>query len=282
MRRVFGPRTVVEAAFLVAVPVVTAAISSGGWQTIVAASAVAYLLIVLVEATLGRKTAPGRARIRIPKRSPLVKRKSDRAAAPEPDATSVLPPIEESGLVEVAVVAVTEPLTEPAAALEPEPVTVVPEPEPEPEPEPTPQAKPKPVTAAPEPSFTAKTPSEHVRVLRVEPDPEPEPEPVAERPQLAAVPEPEPEPVAAALAATDPPEAPSTVVPIGIGAGPRQWNLWDLERLTREHSGRDVAQDEERQFLLMYLREFADSAGLLPLDFDGLVRDSFGELVGAR
>ena len=43
-----------------------------------------------------------------------------------------------------------------------------------------------------------------------------------------------------------------------------------------------MAQDEERQFLLMYLREFADSAGLLPLDFDGLVRDSFGELVGTR
>ena len=40
--------------------------------------------------------------------------------------------------------------------------------------------------------------------------------------------------------------------------------------------------DEERQFLLMYLREFADSDGMLPIDFDNLVRDSFGELVGAR
>ena len=74
---------------------------------------------------------------------------------------------------------------------------------------------------------------------------------------------------------------PSTVVPIGVGAGPRQWNLWDLERLTREHAGGDVSQDEERQFLLMYLREFADPDGLLPVDFDGLVRDSFGELVGS-
>ena len=34
-------------------------------------------------------------------------------------------------------------------------------------------------------------------------------------------------------------------------------------------------------FLLMYLREFADADGLLPIDFDGLVRDSFGELVGS-
>jgi hypothetical protein len=277
MRRVFGPRTVVEAAFLVAVPIVTAAISSGSWQTIVAASAVGYLIIVLVEATLGRRTAsPGRARIRIPARSALVKRTRAEASA-EPGATAALPVVEESGLVDVAVVPVVEAPSEPAPApAGPEPVAVLPEPEPEPEPKPAPE----PVAAAPEPSFTAKTPSEHVRVLRAEPDLEPEP--VAERPQLTAVPEPEPEPELVAVEPPAPAPAPSTVVPIGIGAGPRQWSLWDLERLTREHSGHDVAQDEERQFLLMYLREFADSAGLLPLDFDGLVRDSFGELVGAR
>jgi hypothetical protein len=277
MRRVFGPRTVVEAAFLVAVPIVTAAISTGSWQTIVAASAVGYLIIVLVEATLGRTTAsPARSRIRILARSGLVKRTRAGAYA-EPGATAVLPVLEESGLVEAAVVPVVVPPSEPAPAPPAlEPVTVVPEQEPEPEPEPEPMA------AAPDPSFTAKMPSEHVRVLRAEPDPEPEP--VAERPQLTAVPEPEPEPEPE-LVVVEPPAlapAPSTVVPIGVGAGPRQWNLWDLERLTREHSGHDVAQDEERQFLLMYLREFADSAGLLPLDFDGLVRDSFGELVGAR
>jgi hypothetical protein len=120
-----------------------------------------------------------------------------------------------------------------------------------------------------------------VRVLR----PEPAPEPVAARPQLTSVPElepePEPEPEPTPVTPAPAPE-PSTVVPIGVGAGPRQWNLWDLERLTREHAGGDVARDEERQFLLMYMREFADSSGLLPLDFDGLVRDSFGELVGSR
>jgi hypothetical protein len=32
----------------------------------------------------------------------------------------------------------------------------------------------------------------------------------------------------------------------------------------------------------LYLREFAASDGALPVDFDGLVRDSFGELVGVR
>jgi hypothetical protein len=98
-------------------------------------------------------------------------------------------------------------------------------------------------------------------VLEPVPDPEPEPEPELE-------PEPEPEPV--------------TVVQIGVGAAPRQWNLWELERLTREAAGGDAILDEERSFLLMYLREFAGTDGELPVDFDALVRDSFGELVGAR
>ncbi len=91
-------------------------------------------------------------------------------------------------------------------------------------------------------------------------------------PDLEPEPEPEPEPIVAA----------TTVVPIGISATPRQWNVWDLERLTREASGGDASLDEERGFLLMYLREFAGPDGELPVDFDGLVRDSFGELIGAR
>jgi hypothetical protein len=73
-----------------------------------------------------------------------------------------------------------------------------------------------------------------------------------------------------------------TVVQIGVSTTPRQWNLWDLERLTREASGADATLDEERSFLLMYLREFAGPDGELPVDFDALVRDSFGKLVGVR
>jgi hypothetical protein len=136
-----------------------------------------------------------------------------------------------------------------------------------------------------QPAAEAPTPHEHVRVLERVPDPisDPVPEPV-ERAPLVAVPEldlpsaPEPEPVAAPMR----PAAASTVVPIGVGAAPRRWNLWDLERLTRDAAGDDPARDEERTFLLMYLREFAGADGLLPVDFDGLVRDSFGELVGSR
>jgi hypothetical protein len=255
MRRVFGPRTVVEAAFLVAVPVVAAALGAGMW-TIIAASAVGYLAIVLLEATLGRgregALARGRSRIRIPSRTALVRRPGR-----TPSPTPVAPPVESSAV---------EPDTEATVIVR----------EPPSEPEREPEEVPEPEAAAPT-ELASATSSDHVRVLRPA---EPEPEPVAEYPQLVAVPEPEPVPIAPAP--PEPVRQPSTVVPIGVAAGPRQWNLWDLERLTREHSGSDVAQDEERQFLLMYLREFADSAGVLPLDFDGLVRDSFGELVGAR
>jgi hypothetical protein len=65
-------------------------------------------------------------------------------------------------------------------------------------------------------------------------------------------------------------------------SGPREWNIWELERLARADSGKDVYRDEERSFLLMYLREHANAEGLLPLDFDEVVRDSFGDLVGAQ
>lgn len=252
MWRVFGPRTVVEAAFLVAVPVVALLVGLGTYE-IIAASALGYLLVLVVEATLWREGAPLLQRLR----SARAARAAERAPAPAPAA-------ELEAVVSRAAAAEPEPVAEPEpAAAEPEPVaepeaTVV---EPEPAPVPEPVAQPQ---RAPE----------HVRVLR----PERESEPVAvERPPLVAAPEPEPAPEV-----VEPVPAAPAVVPIGVGAGPRQWNLWDLERLTRDEAGADVVRDEERTFLLMYLREFADPDGLLPLDFDGLVRDSFGELVGTR
>jgi len=213
MRRAFGPRTAFEAAFLVAVPVVALAVGLGPYA-IVAASAVGYLLILVLEAMLWRTGS------KLPKPRP--------GPASSPQAPQPV------GAVPVVTPQPEQPEHEPEP--EPAPVTVAEEPAPEPEPEP-------------------------VRALQSVPEPEPELEPE---------PEPEPEPDAA------------EVVPIGIGAGPRQWNLWDLERLTREASGTDFALDEERTFLLMYLREFAGPDGSLPVDFDGLVRDSFGELVGVR
>ena len=211
MRRVFGPRSVVEAVFLVAVPVLALAIGYGRWA-IVGASGVGYLLVLFVEVMLSRESRRPR---------PVASPWGVAASSPAPAPTVVVVPAERT----------PEPVGEPSpeAAAEPE---VEPEPQLEPEPE---------------------------RVLAPVPDLEPEPEP-------------EPEPVPAA----------TTVVPIGVSALPRQWNLWDLERLTREASGGDAILDEERSFLLMYLREFAGPDGELPIDFDGLVRDSFGQLVGAR
>jgi hypothetical protein len=213
VRRVFGPRTAVEAVFLVAVPIVTL-IAGQGPAVIIASAGVGYLLVILFEMGIWRLG---------PKQPATAKAAAAPAAAAPvelPDTVRVLPARE------------PEP--------EPEPVAAAPEPQPEAEPEP----EPPPVVLAPVPD------------LPPEPEPAPEPQPIAD------------------------PE-PQTVVQLPVSNAPRQWNLWDLERLTREHQGRDEVRDEERSFLLMYLRDFAGPDGLLPIDFDGLVRDSFGDLVGA-
>ena len=65
------------------------------------------------------------------------------------------------------------------------------------------------------------------------------------------------------------------------GAEPREWNIWELERLAHEAEGRDPAHDDELVFLLLELRQFANADGQLPVDFDPVVRQSFGELVYA-
>jgi hypothetical protein len=189
MRPLFGPRTVVEAAFLVAVPVIALEVGFS-WYAIVAAGAVAYVLVLVFETVLWQR--------------------SKRALPPPPP----------------------EPLTEEVVARPPEPA----------------------------------------RVVRAEPDPgslsvlEPELQPVAGVAAAAPVPEPELSSGAA-------------VVPIGVAPGPRQWNIRDLEQLAREHAGSDPIADEERTFLLKYLRDFAGPDGMLPPDFDELVRQSFGGIV---
>ena len=201
MRPLFGPRTVVEAAFIVAVPVIALEVGLHIWG-IVLSGAAAYVLVVLVELGYWYE---GRQK-------PL----AAAAAAPEP------------------------------VVVEEQHVRVI-------------RAEP-----APEPQPVA---------VAVEVAPEPEPEPVPEPPRLAPVPPPEPVPE------PEPePELPPAAAVIRIG-GPRQWSVWDLERVNREHSGGDPIADEERTFLLMYLRDFAGPDGLLPVDFDDLVRQSFGGLV---
>jgi len=110
---------------------------------------------------------------------------------------------------------------------------------------------PPPVDVTPEPVRAAEPP----KLTAAPPPPPPEPE---------SEPEPEPEPQVAYLP---------------MDEAPREWNLWELERVARDNATDDVARNEERAYLLMYLREFAGPDGTLPADFDGLVRDAFGDLL---
>ena len=124
-------------------------------------------------------------------------------------------------------------------------------------------------------------PQSSVETREAEPSSEPVPEQIREpeRPRIVAVPalppEPEPEPGSEAE-----PEEPDRVVTfLPANDSPREWNLWELERAARDHGGDDVARNEERSYLLMYLREFAGPDGTLPADFDALVRESFGDVL---
>jgi hypothetical protein len=96
---------------------------------------------------------------------------------------------------------------------------------------------------------------------------------------LGPLPQPEPEPEPELEPEPPPPAAEPVVTP--APPEPRDWNLWELERVVRESAGGDTARDEERSFLLMYLRQFADPGGMLPATFDPLVRETFGDVLGA-
>ena len=72
-----------------------------------------------------------------------------------------------------------------------------------------------------------------------------------------------------------PRQEPAAERPGSPGEAPRAWNLWELERLAQELNGGSRA--EERALLLLHLRDFADASGHLPVEFDPLVREAFGE-----
>jgi hypothetical protein len=117
---------------------------------------------------------------------------------------------------------------------------------------------PGPVPPAPEPAPPA-------------PDPQPpRPDPTPPAPELRAVPAPESEP------AVDLEPEPA-VARIRLNGAPREWNVWELERLARNGG----ARDEELAFLLLELRQFANADGRLSVSFDPVIRESFGELLYA-
>ena len=102
------------------------------------------------------------------------------------------------------------------------------------------------------------------------PPPAPEPAPPAPDPQ-PPTPEPVPTPDLRAVPTSE------TVSRIPLNGAPREWNVWELERLARDGE----ARDEELAFLLLELRQFANADGRLPVSFDPVIRDSFGELLYA-
>ena len=103
-------------------------------------------------------------------------------------------------------------------------------------------------------------------------EPEPTPPSEAPSPKEPTVPPPR--------TSVPPPTAPVDQPPVSPPPRPpaREWNLWELERLAREHAG-TAPLDEEWSALFVYLRQFASAEGSLPKEFDDLVRESFAELI---
>jgi hypothetical protein len=169
------------------------------------------------------------------------------------------------------------PVPLPAAEQPPQAPTEVEEPEPPAKPEPVVEAPAVPMIVAPAPEIPPAEP--------VAAPPAPEPEPPPARPPLRPVPSPPPEPAPPPPLepAAEPvrPAASSDVVDLRLRATaqPRHWNLWDLERRARDEAARDPVRYEEWSYLFVHLRQFATPDGSLPTEFDGLVRESFGELL---
>lgn len=157
----------------------------------------------------------------------------------------------------------TEPavVTEPSIPDPPSHVTLL-------EPEPAAEHPPMPMPPDPEPPTPEPAP----------PVPEPDtPEPEEPVPQLEAVPDPEPEPEPE----PDPDPVPAVAYLPQRDGAPREWNVWELERIAREIEGRDPVRDQELAFLLIELRQFADADGRLAASFDPVVRETFRELLYA-
>lgn len=250
----FGPRFGLEAAFLIAVAVILGLLEVT-WPAIVAAMAIAWLAVAAVEVMLSRERARAASE---PAAEPAVEPSESFRIVPQGE--------EEELFVTPAIEATASEVAE--AEPEPEPVAVAPAAEVLPQ-----EAELPPAAAAAEEKLAELEP-EPVPIAAAEELPPPPPPPV-----LEAVPS-EPEPVAVAPEPEAEPELePEPQVVELHPEAPREWNLWELERLVRDHAGDDPIRDEEWSYLLMYLREFASPDGHLSRDFDGLVRESFGEIL---
>ena len=100
--------------------------------------------------------------------------------------------------------------------------------------------------------------------------------PVLDRAPLVAAPAPPPEPVA-----PTPPRRSASAAEGRPHAGARAAEVEHLgSRSASPVTPRPESGDaNERAALLLHLRQFADADGTLPVEFDGLVRESFGRLL---
>jgi hypothetical protein len=207
------------------------------------------------------------------------------------------PPVEETARIET--LAPVPRVQAEAQTPEPTPPPPLPEPTPEPTPQPEPPSPPMPEPEPPAPPETPpQPPLPEPEPTPPPPTPEPEPppaapEPVAARPaatgakrqrrfRLRSVPAPRPgqAPVAPQSAPAPAAAEPQSVVEFRPRTiQPREWNLWDLERMAREEAAEHPERRDEWAYLFLHLRQFASADGSLPADFDGLVRESFGGLL---
>lgn len=257
-------RFLLEAGFLVAVAV-AAGFADLSPAEIVIVMAVAWVLVALVERVATRERSRGTRSLAapVPALEPAVQ--TDTAPPDEPASAGAVraePPTSP-----IAREGVTAPRAE-AVAAGPEPPAVgfeapqAEEAEAASEAAPAPDAAPGPERPALELVAVAPPPIEAERVPVQAEAAEEAPaieEPVVQPPRM---------------------RVPEQVVPVPSTEGV-QWNVWDIERVARERAGHDAARDEERTFMLLYLREFADATGLLPPDFNALVRESFADLIAS-
>jgi hypothetical protein len=166
------------------------------------------------------------------------------------------------------------------------------------EPADAPAALPGPFEPAP-PAFEPPAPPPLAPTLEHEPAAEPAPPPALPPPEPASTPRPPLRPVPTPPPEPQPPPPPTLPVPAPAAAdpvraaarsevvdlrtrvtvAPRRWNLWDLERRARDEQQRNPDRYEEWSYLFVHLRQFATPDGSLPTEFDGLVRESFGDLL---
>jgi hypothetical protein len=106
----------------------------------------------------------------------------------------------------------------------------------------------------------------------------PEPEPEIELLPVAVAPEPEPEPSPVYVAPPAGLEPVAAAFPVLSSAG--GYVLDTLERLVSDRGSAYPELRDEWAFTLLYLRDYAAASGHIPPQFDTMIEEVFGPLLG--